>query len=135
MEDNFLCFVKYVGQDTDEQYIYELMFTNDAESFWGENFEYEPAGLCNDLIPDKDSISIVEILKTNIKFKLAQESCCFSYQDCIDGIIPCGWEDLSDYDEYPEPFRIILKYGMEINELKKILIKRNLLLKRKEDEN
>ena len=29
----------------------------------------------------------------------------------IDGIIACAWEDISEYEEYPEPFRLVFNYG------------------------
>lgn len=131
MENEYLCFIKYIGQDLDDNNIYDFLFTDDIDNFWGENFEYKPAGLCNELIPDKNTYNIVKTLKTNIKLDLAQESTCLGYQDCIDSIIAVAWENLDNYEEYPEPIRLVFHYGDNLEDVEIQLSKRNLLLEEK----
>lgn len=121
MENKQLCFIKYVGENTEEKKIYELLFTNNIDEFWGENFEYMPCCLVNELIPDENGYDEVYELVTNLKLTLIQQSCCNSFQDCIDGIIALGYEDISDYEEYPEEGRVVLHYGYTLEEVEEML--------------
>lgn len=99
----YLCFVKFIGTDIDGLNIYEFLFTNTIDSFWGENFEVFPSCLCNELIPNESEYNLVQQIKTELKFNLAQESCCTSYQDAIDGIIAVAYYVFED--ESPLVFR------------------------------
>ena len=42
---------------------------------------------------------------------------CFGYRHAVDGIIALAYEDITDYEEYPENGRLVLKYGMTIDEV------------------
>jgi hypothetical protein len=108
----YLCFIKFIGTDVDGLNIYEFLFTNTIDSFWGENFEVFPSCLCNELIPNESEYNLVKQIKTELKFNLAQESCCTSYQDAIDGIIAICWEDISEYEYYPDNGRLVLHFGI-----------------------
>lgn len=129
MEDNlFLCFIKKVGEDIDGNNIYELLFTEDIETFFGENFEYKPCCLCNELIPFEDTYSVVKTIKIKMKLDLIQESCCFSFGDCQDGIVAIAYENIDDYEEYPENGRLIFHYGESYNDIEKKLAEINILM-------
>ena len=89
--------------------------------------------------PADDMIATIKRLSTIIPFGLAQRNTCFSMQDCIDGVIALAWEDLSDYDEYPEP-RLIFQFGESFEEVEDKLARRsqffsNKAIAKKEDEN
>lgn len=111
MDNLKLCFIKFVGTDLNGINRYEFLFTNKINEFWGENFEYMPCCLCNELVPYDNSYDKIETVNTSIKLNLIQDSCCFSYQDAIDGIVAIGYEDISDYDEYPSNGRLVLHFG------------------------
>lgn len=111
MENTYLGFIKFIGTDINGLNSYSLIFTDKIDEFWGENFEYMPCCLCNELIPYEEHYSIIKNFKTPITLNLIQNSCCFSYQDAIDGIVAIAYEDISEYDEYPENGRLILKFG------------------------
>jgi hypothetical protein len=32
----------------------------------------------------------------------------------VDGILSVAFEDITDYEEYPEPYRLVFKYGETI---------------------
>lgn len=134
MENEFLCFVKNIGTDIDENYIYEFLFTDDIETFFCENGEYKPCCLCNDIAPIENSYNKVIQIKTNIKLDLAQESCCYSISDCIDGIIPVAYENIDTYEEYPEPIRLIFHYGISYEEVEEQLAQRGILIEKKDGE-
>ena len=42
-ENYKLCFVKYIGQDDNDMFIYDLLFTENDDTFWGEGFEIIPS--------------------------------------------------------------------------------------------
>ena len=98
LDDVFLCFVNLIGEENDGYYRYEFIFTDNPDEFWGENFEYKPAGLVNDLIPSDEYITEIHIVKTKIKFDLVQNNMCFGMQDCMDGIVALAYENIDDYE-------------------------------------
>lgn len=129
----FLCFIRQVGNTIDEKYVYELLFTETIDTFWGENFDIMPSSLCNELIPDENEYNIICEIITEIRLDLAIESGCFSYQDVTDGIIPCAWQSLIGLDEYPEDGRLILHFGLSYNDVETILNDKNIILTIKEN--
>ena len=107
----FLCFVKFVGKETGGENRYEFIFSENPDVFWGENFEYKPCGLCNELIPDVKYVDKTVVVRTMITFDLVTDSNCFSFQDCADGIVALAWENIDDYEAYPDEGRIVLDFG------------------------
>ena len=127
MGSRYLCFIRHVGKDVEGLNIYEFLFTTMIDEFWGENFEYMPCCLCNELIPDENMYDLVKRIKTDIDLDLIQKSCCFSFQDCIDGIVALGWQSLINLDAYPEDGRLVLNYGMEYDEVVEALSNKNIV--------
>lgn len=127
MEDRlYLGFVRLIGQEIDDFYTYELIFTEHPNSFWGENFEYKPCGLCNSITPDQKYVDKLVKIKTSIKFGLIQNSLCFGFQDCADGIVALAYEDIDDYDEYPNDGRLVLMFGEDYDEVEKKLARKKI---------
>ena len=62
-----------------------------------------------------------------IKLGLIQESCCFGMQDAIDGVVCLAYEDISGYEEYPEDGRLVLNYGILLEEVEEKLAQKNLV--------
>ena len=56
-------------------------------------------------------------------------------QDCVDGIVALAWEDMSNYEEYPEPIRLVFKYGENIESVEDKLAQRSQFFVRKNSEN
>ena len=65
-------------------------------------------------------------LKTTIPFSVAQENSCFPMRFTKYGLIALCYENISDYDEYPEPYRIVLHFGEEFDEVEKKLSRRQV---------
>lgn len=128
MDDIKLCFIKYIGEDINGEKEYELLFTDKIDEFWGDNFEYMPSCLCNELIPFNNSYNLVKKIKTNIKLSLIQNSCCFSFQDAIDGIVAIAFEDISEYEEYPQQGRLIFNFGDDYDNVMDELNKREIFI-------
>jgi hypothetical protein len=126
--DEFLAFVKKIGNTLDGQNIYEFMFTTVPDVVWGDNFNIIPAGIIPNLIPEKNCLSRKGRVLTDIDFHLACESTCFSMMDCIDNIISLCFTEAGIDNEFKfdfgEEFNIVLdrlkKYGLELVELEEI---------------
>lgn len=129
----FLCFIRQIGENIENEFIYELLFTETIDSFWGDDFDVFPSCLCSDLIPYENEYSLITEIKTDIKLDLAINSCCFSYQDVTDGIIPCAWQSLNGLDEYPSDGRLILHFGLSYEETEEILSNKNIILNVKDN--
>lgn len=129
-EKLYLLFIRYIGQDIDDKHIYEFLFGDEdqRERFWGEDFDQKPSCLCNEMNPLEDTYEEVHKVKTKFRLDLAQDSCCHSMVDCIDGIIALGWENIDDYDEYPEEGRIVFHFGDEFDEIEDRLARKGVLL-------
>lgn len=115
----YLCFVKYVGQESGELRRYELLFSENPDTFWGENFEYKPCGLCNELIPDENYVDKLVTIRTSMVLDIITDSNCFSFQDCTDGVIALAWENIDDYEEYPDEGRLVLSFGETYDEVER----------------
>lgn len=124
----YLGFINYVGEENDGLKRYELIFTNNKEEFWGEDWDYQPAGLITDLKPLDEYITEIHHLKGKINLDLVQKNCCFSMQDCIDGICALAWENLDGYEEFPEEGRLVLHFGETIDDVETKLSQKNLIL-------
>lgn len=124
----YLGFIRLIGTESDGIYNYEFIFTNNIDEFWGENFEYKPCCLCNDLIPNDEYITEIHKIRAKLKFDLVQDNCCFSMQDCMDGIISLAWENIDDYDEYPEDGRLVFNFGESYDDVERKLALKNILI-------
>ncbi len=129
LKDVFLLFVRLIGEENDGEYRYEFMFTDNPDEAWGEGWENKPACLVNDLIPSDEYITEVHIVKTKIKFDLIQNSCCFSIGDSLDNIIALAWENIDDYESYPdERGRIFFMFGETFEKVENKLAKCGILM-------
>lgn len=124
----YLCFVRLIGKENDGYYQYEFIFTDNINEVWGEDFNQKPACLVNNLMISEEYITEVHTVKTKIKFDLIQDNCCFSVSDCYDGIIALAWEDISQYEEYPEDGRLFFKFGESIEDVDSKLAMKNILM-------
>ncbi len=70
----------------------------------------------------------IHIVKMKIKLDLIQNNCCFSISDCYDGVIALAWENMDDYDEYPEEGRIFFRFGETLEEVEDKLAIKNVLM-------
>lgn len=126
--DLSLGFINYIGSELDGYNQYELIFTLYPDEFWGENFNYRPAGVCNGLEPDKKYIQRVFRIKTLINLDLIQDSGCFSMQDCMDGIVSLAYQSLEGLDEYPEEGRLYLMFGEKYKDVERKLAMCHILM-------
>ena len=129
VENVFLCFIKLIGKESDGYYRYEFIFTDNVDEVWGNDFNVKPACLVNGLMVEDEYIYEVHTVKTKIKLDLAQDNCCFSMSDILDGICALGWENVDEYDEYPEDRgRLFFKFGETLETVEEKLAKCNILM-------
>ena len=128
LKDVFLLFIRLIGEETDGYYRYEFMFTDNPDEAWGENWEYKPACLVNDLEPSDEYITEIHIVKTKIKLDLIQDNCCFGLQDCMDGIVALAFENIDGYEEYPEDGRLFFMFGESFDDVERKLAVKNILM-------
>lgn len=127
-EDVRLGFIRLIGEESDGYYRYEFIFTNNIDEFWGEDFEQKPCCLVNNLTPKEEYVYEIHTVKMKIKLDLIQDNCCFGFQDCADGIIALAWENVDDYDEYPDDGRIFFRFGETLKEVDNKLAMKNILM-------
>lgn len=132
-DDNELkvVYITNVGKNSEGENIYNLFLSNDSEETFSEGWGEKPAcNISNDLllIP-KDQYELIKEFHTDIILDLAQDNCCFSMQDCRDKIVALASENLDYAEEYPEEGRIVIHFGDKIEDVEKMLSKRNVLTK------
>lgn len=127
-DDLNIIYVKEIGLDNDENYVYEFIFSDDHDGVFVEGWQEIPACNEQDITPDDDDISAVYEVRTDVKLILGQNNCCLSFMDIKDNIGALAYEDITEYDEYPDD-RIIIHYGETFNEVSRKLIIRNIDLK------
>ena len=128
--EEFLAFVKKIGTTLDGLNIYEFMFTTVPDVVWGDNFNIIPAGIIPNLSPEKNCLSKKGRVITDIEFKLACESTCFSMMDSIDGIIAlcfteAGIENEFHFDfgeEYNQVLNKLKKYNLNLIDIEEVKI-------------
>lgn len=129
--DLSLIYIHYVGTNSEGLNIYHFLLSDNPDEAAAEGWYEVPA--CNEprelMKPDDTLYTAIKEWKTKIRLDLAQDNCCFSFQDAKDHILSLGFENISDYEEYPEPIRLIFYYGESINEIDSDLATRNEIAK------
>lgn len=125
----YVVYVHYLGTDSDGLNIYHLLVSENAEDVFAEEWGEKPACNCSNLMPEDDMYQYVKELKTEITFDLAQKNCCFSMQDCRDKCIALAHENIDEYENYPEPCRIVIQFGDRLSDVERMLAQRDLRMR------
>ena len=128
LNEVYLGFIKLIGEETDGYYRYEFIFTDNPDEFWGDSFEFKPCCLVNELIPSDEYVTEIKIVKTKIKLDLIQNNCCFGMQDCMDGIVALAFENIDEYEYYPDDRgRLFFMFGESFEKVENKLAKCGIL--------
>lgn len=128
MENNdnlYLVYIEPIGKNSLDMYEYDFLFSETPDIVWADDWAEQCPSACDNVRPDESMISLTRRLTTIIPFGLAQKNSCFSMQDCVDGIISLAWEDMSEYEEYPEPIRLIFSFGEKYDSVEDKLAQRS----------
>lgn len=104
-------YVSPIGDDSFGWYVYDFYFAYNTNKVWGYGWDCEFANQGEIEPPDRATYDTVERLKTNIPFSCIQNNPCYSMIYGINDIVSICFEDISEYDEYPDPQRIIFHFG------------------------
>ena len=121
-----LIYINEIGSDWTGNNIYEFLFSDILEDVHGEDWDAYPASGMPEP-PNSEFVKRVGRLTTELKFDLIQKSDTFAVFDAVDGVIALGWENLLDYDEYPEE-RLYFKFGEALKDVEDKLYTRDLVL-------
>jgi hypothetical protein len=121
-----LVYINKVGQNWKGEFIYEFLFSDKIDDIDGEGWDSYPS-VGNPESPEKKFIKEVGSIVTNLKLDLIQESTSFGMWDAVDGIIAIGWENLENYDEYPER-RLYFSFGEDKKSIEVKLYEKDIVL-------
>lgn len=126
-----IVYILYLGKNSDGFNIYHFLLSEDCENTFMEDWAEKPsANIPNDLLLiDESQYEYVKELKTDITLDLQQDNTCFSFQDCRDKIVALAYENLDDAEFYPEPFRIVIHFGDYIDDVERMLAKRDMRMR------
>ena len=127
MDNLFLIYINKIGQNWKGEYIYEFIFSDNIKDVDGEGWDAYPASSTPEP-PETKFIQEVGTLKTTLNLDVIQDSQSFAVWDAVDGIIALAWENLDDYEEYPDS-RISFNFGEEKNKVTETLYEKDLYLK------
>lgn len=126
-----VCYINYLGKNTDGLNVYQFMFTDTPDNVFCDGWSEKPAcNISNEvLIPEEDMYQYVAEVRTDLVFDLAQNNCCFSMQDCRDNIVALASENLDSAEEYPDDGRIVIHFGDSFADIEEILENRDIKIK------
>jgi hypothetical protein len=126
MKDLFLIYVNVVGKDYKGNFIYEFIFSNTAKDIDGDEWDTFPASGRPEP-PYENFIKNVGRLESDLKLDVIQNSDTFAVWDAIDGVIALAWENINDYESYPDK-RLCFKFGETLTSVEEKLYEKDLIL-------
>jgi len=128
-EGLFLIYVNVLGSDWKGETNYEFIFSDTTKDVDGEDWDLYPAS-GQPSPPRKDLIKAVGVLTPDFKLDTVQNSDTFAVWDSIDGIIALAWENITDYEVYPER-RLSFMFGQTIKSVEDSLYEKDFVLEYK----
>lgn len=126
MNDLVLIYVNMVGKDYQDNYIYEFIFSDTIVDVDGPYWDSYPASSRPEP-PNDDFIKKVGRLESELKFDVIQNSDTFSVYDSVDDVIAMAWENIDDYDSYPD-HRISFHFGDKMKDVVAKLYEKDKIL-------
>ena len=131
MGELYLIYINVLGTTWLGENVYEFLFSDTIEDVDGEYWDKFPAAGTPE--PPKTSfVKLVGVLTIDMGLMVIQESDTFAVWDAVDKITALAWEDISDYEEYPEK-RLFFNFGEKISDVKDKLYHIDNVLIFKED--
>ena len=130
MDSYFLIYINHLGRNWCDNDVYEFIYSDIKVDVDGEYWDTYPASGAKVTPPKTDLIKCIGVLDTDMVFDVIADSTSFSVWDCVDGITPLGYENILDYDTYPEN-RLVFHFGITKKEVDNLLYSRDLSLEYK----
>ena len=134
MDNLKLIYVNHVGKNWRDLNIYEFIFSDQTDEVEGDDWDVYPASSGNVTPPPTDVIRKVAVIETELDLIVVKDSDKYSIWDSVDGIIPLAYEDIEDYDIYPE-HRLVFPFAMDIDDVSRNLLPKEIILEFKNIEN
>jgi hypothetical protein len=110
-EELFLIYINEVGKNYKGEYIYEFLFSDTIDGIDGEGWDSFPAVSGKPEPPQEHFIKRVGTMISNtLNLDLIQHSSVYALWDAVDNIVCLAWENISDYDTYPDK-RLAFMFG------------------------
>lgn len=121
-----LVYINEMGTNWKGSNVYEFLFAESVDNIDGDDWDAYPAS-GQPSPPHSDMINRVGVLTSEFKLSLIQNSDTFAVWDAVDGVIALGWENISDYDVYPEK-RTHFMFGDSLESVNDKLYENDLVL-------
>ena len=126
-----LVFCRYIGEKYDGSLIYEFLFSNnESETFELGWEEYEWDSQPSNGKPKSFSETMCEVanlITDEIELIMLIDNGDFDMLDCRGGVVALAWENITESDDEGNE-RIVLRYGMDKQEVIDIFYKRDINL-------
>jgi hypothetical protein len=126
MDNLYLVYINRVGQNWKGDYIFEFLFSDVTENIDGDGWDAYPASN-NPEPPENKFIKKVGTLTSNLNFDLVSESDSFAIWDAVDGVVSLAWENITEYEEYPDS-RIHFRFGENLDSVEDKLYEKDHVL-------
>ncbi len=116
-----LIYVHMLGTNVEGKYEYAFYFVKQNLTLCNDDWKETTVGLFNEIfIPDNNTITFKLI--SSIPLDTITQNTCLGMKHTIDDIVALAWENINDYEEYPEDGRLVIQYGISFQEVQKKLI-------------
>ena len=120
-EELKLIYIHTLGTNVEGKYEYAFYFVKQHLTLCNEDWKETTAGLFNEIFtPDNNTVLFK--LVTSIPLDTITKNTCLGMKHTIDDIVALAWENINDYEEYPEDGRLVIPYGISFQETQKLLI-------------
>ena len=127
MKELYLIYVNRIGEDWTGKHLYEFLFSDRTENVDGDDWDAYPAS-GRPSPPNSDFVKKVgRLVSDDLKLKLVQNSSEFAVWDAVDGVVALAWENMDDYDDYPDN-RVAIHFGETIKSVEDKLYEHDLVL-------
>ena len=118
-----LIYIHNIGKNVEDKYEYEFYFVKHNLTLCNDDWKETTVGLFNEIfIPDENTITLTLI--TKIPLDIITKNTCLGMKHTIDNVVALAWENINDYEEYPEDGRLVIPYGISFEETQKLLSKK-----------
>lgn len=126
MKELFLIYVNKVGKNYKGEFIYEFIFSDTIKDIDGDEWDTFPASGRPEP-PHDIFIKQVGRLESELKLDVVQDSSEFAVWDAVDGVIALAYENIDEYESYPEK-RLCFHFGSTMSMVEEKLYEKDLIL-------